>query len=355
MENNVAVIQKTSTNLINKKTAASNQNGCRIGVVDNQNSVVAFEKDLYLIQLQNNDTNSKVISPAVNEVLDSFHRHDHNIEDVKTLQFNDALYIYTVSSNGSFKISSRTLQNEIIKSVSFDKKCSLNSWAGVAINSTDPLNCSVAHFFEKTIQCFKDGNEVGILRTVGHPTQINYLEDNNLIVVAEETHISLWDVREKGATRRLYLASPEMLNCLTTKINSIAVAGESKNVTFFDTRTWMTNNTWKNCTKYAIRNLLFSKSNTNMCFVGDDTVLLCNPLDNQKKINYFESGIRFESRSLGISQSSTQDVVMGFTENGRIFNIQNWTQNLKSNSPSQDEDDISTKKRRKDKLAPSTH
>ena len=52
---NQAVIQKVSTDLTKKKTAASNMNGCRIGVVDNQNCVAAFEKDLYFIQLPIHD------------------------------------------------------------------------------------------------------------------------------------------------------------------------------------------------------------------------------------------------------------------------------------------------------------
>jgi len=105
----------------------------------------------------------------------------------------------------------------------------------------------------------------------------------------------------------------------------IGVGGASRNLSIFDTATWKTRNHWKNCVKYEISTVNFAQTNSDYCYVSDDSVIVCDDWTTPNKNTrfYFTGGIRLDSAILGVSQDVHSDNVVALTENGTITVLSN--------------------------------
>jgi len=202
---------------------------------------------------------------------------------------------------------------------------SISGWSGITSHPTDPTSTVIATFYDKEVRIFDTDRMVRHWKCVQHPTQISFLPEKNLLAVLEYNQITLWDLRNRAPTQRLTTTSSEPLYGISCLPHVIGVGGASRILSIFDTATWKTRNHWKNCVKYEISTVNFSQTNSNYCYVSDDSVIVCDDWTTPNKNTrfYFTGGIRLDSAVLGVSQDVHSDNVAALTENGTITVISN--------------------------------
>lgn len=330
--------------LLNKPVVTSSSNGCQVACVNDSTAYVSLGHQLHKIQVKlnpNPHTDLDVLKPIPttlleNSLIEHHHNHSSNIQTVKCHSQNDILSLFTIDEEGS---AVATRQNSLETVQDFrTPACALNGlrgWAGITFSQADPTNFFTASFWSNSINYFNQDKLVRKINLAGRPTQIDFIEEKNILAVAENSFITLWDSRQAergGNVSRLYPPVSETLHAISTRPDLICVGGLGRSVSFFETRTWNCRTTWKNCTKNQITALHFTPGQE-QCYVADDSMVQCYKLSHttsksdeaRDKLDYF-GGIKFDSRLLGISCQKSQNTLFAFSSNGTIYNIQNLNQ-----------------------------
>uniref|UniRef100_A0A6B2LH20 Anaphase-promoting complex subunit 4 WD40 domain-containing protein n=1 Tax=Arcella intermedia TaxID=1963864 RepID=A0A6B2LH20_9EUKA len=205
---------------------------------------------------------------------------------------------------------------------------------------------ATARFMDKTVTVYQEDRTLCEFRTPGHPYQVAFTPGLNLLAALMSNSVMLYDVRQgavKGATVMIPLLAETSAFALSAREEVIAVGGESRNVSVFETRTWKLKSNWKNPVKYEITSLHLS-TNKDYCYVADDSVLLCGKWKSSNKSNtrqYFSNSMRMESRHTGISHVTADDSIIVLTESAKIHILKNG-----SHEAAQPEEEPERKKQR---------
>eukprot|EP01125_Pyxidicula_operculata_P014615 TRINITY_DN4885_c0_g1_i1.p1 TRINITY_DN4885_c0_g1~~TRINITY_DN4885_c0_g1_i1.p1 ORF type:complete len:359 (-),score=53.30 TRINITY_DN4885_c0_g1_i1:184-1260(-) len=314
---------------VNQKSLGSvNSNGCKLAVKDEHNYFCAFGPELYHTLISLPQPNSD-LTPAQGTLVSNKqlinHSHSNNIENVVFRSQNGLEYLYTIDSLGVANVSVSSSDGCNYKLQPSSTPNALG-WCGIAVHD-DPIKVATTSFFGKWVLEYEGDKVVRQRKVSQFPNQIGYIPTHNLLTVVEYNHLSFWDERQATPARRLFLPSTQPLHAMSCTKDLVAVGGESRMITFFDTKTWTVRDHWKNCVKTEVTSVNFSYADPEYCYVSDDSVVVCDLWSSTLKKNahsYFSKGIRLESRSLGVSVQNT-DVVGVLTENGKLYTIQNAT------------------------------
>ena len=174
-------------------------------------------------------------------------------------------------------------------------------------------------------------NQSNFKKTTGNPTSINYLNkaEFNLICTTEDSHVCLWDLKQKNPLiKRIYVSS-ERLVCSSFGDSMLATAGESRSVYMIDSSSWCVSDVWSNCSKYEITSIDFPKANESLVYVsGLNSEILCGSWKNKKglpkrRLKERNKSFKADSNWIGIKQNESNGDLIGITETGNLYIIEN--------------------------------
>ena len=233
---------------------------------------------------------------------------------------------------------------------------------------------AIGRHFPKDVTVFDGDVVVRTFHTLGSPTDVKLVGDS-LVTVAEGNMVTVYDVRIADRQTRVARLQP-VGSTSSGHIYSLAVrgeqsmgsgggaetpgnascpllgaGGEDRDVYVWDPRVWKSVNQWKNCVKYEITSLHFLDSDPRYCVVsGMDYEVACGAwFENKSKVftksmqalggkgratgPVTEAGsvaeaqrqgrvvasYRGMSRWIGMSKLEGQDVFVGVTTDGKVY------------------------------------
>lgn len=317
-------LTKASVNLLGKDHTATTLNSRKLATKDPTHYYCGFGREVYAINLATLGSSSTPTLVSAQEELVT--QLPAPIECLNFLCTESSNYLYASDNSGIGKVMVYSPDNTVASSWDLrGSPSSVSGWSGIVPHPTDPTSTVIAKFYDKGVSLNEVDRIVREWKCVQHPTQVSYLPEKNLIVIVEYNHISLWDARSRAPAQRLSMASNEPLYGLSCLPHVIGVGGASRILSIFDTNTWKVRTHWKNCVKFEISSVNFSRSNPDYCYVNDDSVIVCDDWTTPNKNTrfYFTGGIRLDSSVIGVSQHTNSDTVAAFTENGTITVISN--------------------------------
>eukprot|EP01132_Coremiostelium_polycephalum_P007582 gene7582-9323_t len=317
-----------------KSTTPASLNSTRSAIISRNQYLVASNNELIdiKIDLANNISSKKfskikgIPSPVVlddNLITETTinTKLRYEIQSISLNESNDR--VSAVDSKGNIWISNVNGDNQsynINSTVPVEK-----GWSGLSFNPTDSDTVAQTHFFEKQVKIYQKDQLKQTINLIQNPTQISYFTPTGtnqpLIAVTEFNQLSIFDPRKNQNTpiQKFNTASNWLYSIGSYKGDYIAVGGANRTVSVYDSRKWSNCGNWKNCLKYEIISIHFSDKNPSVCYVGGlDSEVLAGEWNGSSGVDHF-TGLRVDSRWLGISKLKNQELLFGFTAAGSLY------------------------------------
>ncbi|KYQ89157.1 hypothetical protein DLAC_10401 [Tieghemostelium lacteum] len=252
-------------------------------------------------------------------------------------QDNNSTLVSASDSKGNVWVGTRNDQ-----SVQFQYKLDSNplnntyielGWSGTTFDPKATETLAKTHFYQKQVQIYQNQQLINTIQLVQNPTQIKYFQSPNgastLLAVTELNQLKIFDLRLASNECVIQKLTPQQSSQwiytlgISEDNNYIAVGGANRSVTVFDTRKWSNSGSWKNCLKYEVTNIHFSTTKPSVCYVGGlDSEVLAGEWNGSGGVDHF-TGLRVDSRWIGISKLQHQEFLFGFTSSTSAYWIEN--------------------------------
>ncbi|KAF2070540.1 hypothetical protein CYY_008145 [Polysphondylium violaceum] len=327
-----------------EKTSPASLNSCRSLILNRKNYLVASDNKLIKLNIELPKIEQKIFSkikgiPSPVRLETSLGREavyqtglKHEIQslslsaDGKVIGAIDGIgNVALYQFQDDFSLSSKSIAYQ-----STDTFVEIG-WAGCCFNPTNSNILAKTQFYNKKIDIL-DGDQ--ITQSIGliqNPTQISYFNHERssspLLAVTEFNQLKIYDTKQppSSACIQKFTPSTTWLYSLGLSTNQqgytdlIAVGGAGRTVSVFDTKKWTNCGNWKNCLKYEITSIQFSSKDSNVCYVGGlDSEVLAGNWDGSSGVDHF-TGLRVDSRWLGISKLKDQELLFGFTGSSSVY------------------------------------
>ncbi|KAM9959198.1 hypothetical protein ACTFIR_000262 [Dictyostelium discoideum] len=328
-----------------KKTSPASLNSNRAIALSRTKSIVASDNKVIKIKIELPKIENKIFSKikgipspfkieTINETIYDT-KLKYEIQSLSSSKSYDK--ISAIDSSGSVWISNYNNNDdddEIVHSYSINydnNKFTELGWAGSSFNTKDSTIIAKTQFYQKNIQIYKGDQLSQTIQLIQNPTQINYFDheksQTSLLAITEFNQLKIFDPRQSSNNCCIQKFTPgtSWLYSMAISSNSeyIAVGGSSRTVSVYDTKRWNNSGNWKNCLKYEITNIEFSNTRPSICYVGGlDSEVLAGEWNGSSGVDHF-TGLRVDSKWLGLSKLRDQEYIFGYTGSSSIYYIDN--------------------------------
>ncbi|EFA77100.1 hypothetical protein PPL_09853 [Heterostelium album PN500] len=236
--------------------------------------------------------------------------------------------IGAIDSRGAFEIfSNEASQLKSLYSVganSYGSKTE-SGWSGLSFDPVAIQNVAVARYFQRQVHIFDTDRLATTFHLTNNPTQIAYVQhpssQQSLLAVTEHNQLNIYDPRlaPRDAIVQRFQPTADVLYTITTDGQNVAVGGASRSVHVYDCRRWTNLGNWSSCLKYEITNAHFSSKYPSAIYLGGlDSEILAGDWNGSGTTDHF-SGLRVDSRWLGISKLKGKETLFGLTGSGSVY------------------------------------
>ncbi|EGC36328.1 hypothetical protein DICPUDRAFT_78014 [Dictyostelium purpureum] len=326
------------------KTSPASLNSNRSLVLTKNESIVASENKIIKVKVDLPKIEKKIFSKIkgipspfkIDTVEEKLYetKLKHEIQSISSTEDNKR--VSAIDSSGSCWIADYH-QSDLVNSFTIDSSKGESDgftelgWAGLSFNTSDQSIFARTQFYQKRIEIFKGDQLAQSIQLIQNPTQIQYFnhEKSNsaLLAVTEFNQLKIYDPRQStnNSCIQKFTPSTNWLYSIgiSTNFEYIAVGGANRTVSVFDTKKWSNCGNWKNCLKYEITSIQFSNKNPSICYVGGlDSEVLAGEWNGSSGVDHF-TGLRVDSRWLGLSKLKNEEFIFGFTGSSSIYYINN--------------------------------
>jgi len=324
------------------KTSPASLNSCRSLILNRKNYLVASDNKLIKLNIELPKIEQKIFSKI--KGIPSPVRIQTGSEAVYQTGLKHEIQSITLSNDGKVIAAIDAVGNIALYQFQDDFSLASKSityqptdnfiemgWAGCSFNPTNSNIIAKTQFFNKKIEILDADKTVQTISLIQNPTQISYFNHERsgtpLLALTEFNQLKIYDTRQPSSSACVQKFSPSntWLYSLGVSTNSqgytdlLAVGGAGRTVSVFDTKKWTNCGNWKNCLKYEITSIQFSSKDSNVCYVGGlDSEVLAGNWDGSSGVDHF-TGLRVDSRWLGISKLKDEELLFGFTGSSSVY------------------------------------
>eukprot|EP01133_Synstelium_polycarpum_P019072 gene19072-22837_t len=252
--------------------------------------------------------------------------------EIQTITSNPSYSrVAAIDARGSVSVFSNN-ENDIVQlyNIAPTSQSVESGWSGVSIHPTLDTQLSTTRFFQKQVHNYDADRLVSTYQLANHPTQIAYFtpsgSTSSLLAVTEQNQLNIYDSRLPNALIHKFTPSSSVLYAIGTSDHYVGVGGEGRSLHVYDTRKWSNVGNWSNCLKYEITSINFSGVDKAVSYLGGlDSEILAGAWNGSGGVDHF-SGLRVDSRWLGVSKLRGSETLFGLTSLGSVYwRYYNWS------------------------------
>ncbi|GAM18060.1 hypothetical protein SAMD00019534_012350 [Acytostelium subglobosum LB1] len=198
-----------------------------------------------------------------------------------------------------------------------------SGWSGISFDPKDSSLVATTRHFERQLHLYKGDQLLTSFPLQNNPTQVLHVRES-LIAVTENNQLNIYDIRtNKPAHLQKFALTPEPLYTLSASVDgvNVGVGGAARSFAVYDSRKWTNIGTWASCLKYEVSYSHFSEKHSDVVYLsGLDSEILAGEWDGSGVANHF-SGLRVDSRWVGVSKLKGQESLFGMTSSGNIYYV----------------------------------